>query len=143
MKTPSEYNKISSTPVFPLLVYLHGDVNNYSDKNVLEEISTMDSNLVDRIVPILKDHPLVVVGYRGWETSIMQHLFLNKIDEAEGFKNGIYWCVRKGQGLEQSTDYVKSLVSRIGTNFSFVEIEGFDHLFDKVIWHIWVKKKPK
>lgn len=143
VKTPSEYNKISSTPVFPLLVYLHGDVNNYSDKNVLEEISTMDSNLVDRIVPILKDHPLVVVGYRGWETSIMQHLFLNKIDEAEGFKNGIYWCVRKGQGLEQSTDYVKSLVSRIGTNFSFVEIEGFDHLFDKVIWAHLGEEKTK
>jgi predicted HTH transcriptional regulator len=133
VRTPSDYNIISSSPLFPLLVFLHGDVNNYSDRNVMEEISNMDAALVDRIIPLLKDHPLVVVGYRGWEPSIMEHLLINNIERAEGYKNGIYWCVRKGTDIDKSTDYVKNLAAKIKTNFSFVEIEGFDHLFDKVI----------
>lgn len=133
VRTPSDYTKISSSPLFALLVFLHGDVNNYSDKNVREEIANMDTALVDRIVPLLKDHPLVIVGYRGWEPSIMEHLLINNIERAEGYKNGIYWCVRKGTDLTKSTDYVKTLAAKIKTNFSFVEIEGFDHLFDKVI----------
>lgn len=133
VRTPSDYNIISSSPLFPLLIFLHGDVNNYSDKNVKEEITNMGTDLVDRVVPLLKDHPLVVIGYRGWEPSIMEHLLINNIERAEGYKNGIYWCVRKGTDVDKSTDYVKTLAAKIKTNFSFVEIEGFDHLFDKVI----------
>src|SRR5690606_20929164 len=54
-------------------------------------------------------------------------------ERAEGYKNGIYWCVRKGTDVDKSTDYIKTLAAKIKTNFSFVEIEGFDHLFNKVI----------
>lgn len=134
VRTPSEYIKISATPSYPLLVYLHGDVNNYSDKNVVEEVEKMDRQLVAKLIPILKDHPLVVIGYRGAEASIMQHLLLNNVKQAEGYKNGIYWCLRKGERPDEATPYVKELIGKIGSDFQFVEIDSFDGLFDKVIW---------
>ena len=134
VRTPSDFVKLSATPSFPLLVYLHGDVNNYSDKNVIEEIAKMDRQLVIKLVPILKDHPLVVVGYRGSEASVMQNLLLNNVKQAENYKNGIYWCLRKGEKPQDATPYVKELIHKIGSNFQFVEIESFDNLFDKVIW---------
>ncbi|SNR99386.1 SIR2 family protein [Hymenobacter mucosus] len=141
VRTAPEYVKISATPPFPVSVFLHGDVNNYSDRNVIEEIERMDEELVQTLVPLLKDHPLVVVGYRGGEASIMEHLLISNAQRANNYKNGIYWCLRKGEKPEDATDYVKTLSSIIGTNFQFIEIESFDHLLDKVIWpHLGEKK---
>lgn len=143
VRTAPEYVKISATPPFPVSVFLHGDVNNYSDRNVIEEIERMDDELVQTLVPLLKDHPLVVVGYRGGEPSIMEHLLISNAQRANNYKNGIYWCIRKGEKPEDATDYVKTLSSIIGTNFQFIEIESFDHLLDKVIWPHLEEKKIK
>ncbi len=141
IKTSSDYTKISSTPPYPSLIYLHGAVENYTDKNVIEEIQKLDSTLVRHIVPLLKDYPLVVIGYRGYEASIMQHLLINNADKTFNYKNGIYWCIRKGEKPEDATDHVKTLAKTIGSNFQFVEIESFDHLFDKVIWsHLEIQR---
>lgn len=134
VKTPSDYNKISATPTYPLLIYTHGAVENYTDKNVIEEVEKMDQGLVHNLIPILRDHPLVVVGYRGAEASIMNHLLINNAEDAHFYKNGIYWCLRKGESPDDLPDYVKLLSQTIGSNLQFVEIESFDHLFDKVVW---------
>ena len=134
IKTPSDYIKISSESPFPQLVFLHGDVNNYSDKNVTEEVERMDEELVDKLIPILKDHPLIVIGYRGAEPSIMQHLLINSAERAENYKYGIYWCLRKGETPEHSPEYVQKLNDTIKSNLTFVEIESFDRLFNKVVW---------
>lgn len=141
VRTSPEYVKITASPGFPVSVFLHGDVNNYSDKNVIEEVQRMDEDLVEALVPLLKDHPLVVVGYRGAEPSVMEHLLLNNAKRANQYKNGIYWCLRPGERPDDATDYVKALVGQVGNNFEFVEIESFDSLFDKVIWsHIEEEK---
>jgi len=131
---PSDYTKISSTPSWPSLIYLHGAVENYTDKNLIEEVETLDENLVNNLVPLLKDYPLVVIGYRGYEKSVMQHLLINNAARTFNYKNGIYWCLKRGEKAEDATPFVKQLALTIGTNFQFVEIESFDNLFDKVIW---------
>lgn len=143
IKTPSDYTKISSTPSYPSLIYLHGAVENYTDRNVIEEVQKMDENLVQQLIPILKDYPLIVIGYRGFEASIMQHLLSNNAERAFNFKNGIYWCIRRGEKNSDMTDYVKNLAQQIGPNFQYVEIESFDHLLDKVIWSHLEEQKMK
>lgn len=143
VRTPPEYVKITATPGFPISVFLHGDVNNYSDKNIIEEVQRMDDALVEALVPLLKDHPLVVIGYRGAEPSVMEHLLLSNVGRANQYKNGIYWCLRRGEKPEDATDYVKALIGQIGNNFEFVEIDSFDSLFDKVIWPHLEEKKIK
>ncbi|MCE7061942.1 SIR2 family protein [Dyadobacter sp. CY343] len=143
VRTSPEYVKITATPGFPVSVFLHGDVNNYSDKNVIDEIKRMDDDLVEALVPLLKDHPLIVVGYRGAEPSVMEHLLLDNAKRANQYKNGIYWCLRPGERPEDASDYVKALVGEVGNNFEFVEIESFDSLFDKVIWSHIEEEKVK
>jgi hypothetical protein len=143
IKTPSDYTKISSTPPYPSAIYLHGAVENYTDKNVIDEVDNMDEVFIQQLLPLLKDYPLIVIGYRGYEASIMQHLLINNAEKLFNFKNGIYWCIRKGEKPEDATDYVKTLSAAIGSNFQFVEIESFDHLFDKVIWSHLEEQKAK
>ncbi|WP_126245882.1 ATP-binding protein [Chitinophaga rhizosphaerae] len=133
IKSPDDYTKISSNPQYPCLIYLHGAVENYTDKNVIEEVSKMDNNLVENLLPILKDCPLIVIGYRGSEPSVMDHLLINNAEKAFNFKNGIYWCIKKGESPENMSSKVKTLAQTIGSNFQLVEIESFDHLFDKVV----------
>jgi hypothetical protein len=74
-------------------------------------------------VPLLKDAPLVVVGYRGAEPSIMESL-LGAATAVE-FRHGIYWCIKSG---ENPHPHVEALARRLGKNFQYLEIDGFDEL---------------
>lgn len=135
IKTPEDYVNISANGKYPQIIYLHGSYENYTDKNLEEEVKTLNKDLVDKVIPLLKDYPLIVVGYRGYEESIILDLLVKNAKRANNYKNGIYWCIIKREGqLESITDNVKYLAREIGDNFQLVEIESFDSLFDKVIW---------
>jgi hypothetical protein len=71
IRTPADYTKFSTSPTHPQFIYLHGSVEHYSDQNLLEEVQRLDETLVSLLTPLLRDHPLIVVGYRGAEPSIM------------------------------------------------------------------------
>jgi hypothetical protein len=105
------------------IVWLHGKAEQYTDKNLAEEIEELDPKLVSTLRPLLQSTPLIVVGYRGAEPSIMKCLLGETEDLA--FKKGIFWCHRGGD-LHPN---VKALQERLGTNFKLCEIEGFDQLF--------------
>ena len=79
---------------------------------MISETQTLDPALVQTLVPLLKTAPLVVVGYRGAEPSIMESL----LGAATGveFRHGIYWCIRSG---EQPHPHVEALAQRLGTEF--------------------------
>lgn len=106
------------------IVWLHGKAEQYTDRNLISEMQTLDPELVQKLVPLLEVTPLIVVGYRGAEPSIMQSL----LGDGTGlkFRHGIYWCHRPGEAPHPN---VEALAQRLGTNFCFVEIDGFDELF--------------
>ena len=105
------------------IVYLHGAVEFYTDKNTVDETERLDDTLVAKVRSIIAYAPLVVIGYRGYEKSVMKHLIGEGIDEADFYKHGIYWCVRPESELDPN---VVELAARIGTNFFLVEVPGFD-----------------
>lgn len=109
------------------LVWLHGKAEQYTDRNLAGEVEKLDRKLVDLLVPMLADAPLVVVGYRGAEPSIMDHLLAKNVKRTHNFRNGIYWCARAGEPLNPN---VESLRRSIGDNFKLVEITGFDELME-------------
>src|SRR5690606_34545912 len=78
IKTKDDLVRLSSSPRDPQLIYLHGSVEHYSDKNLLGEVTELHPDFLERLVPMLRDHPVVVIGYRGAETSIMCNLFLDQ-----------------------------------------------------------------
>jgi hypothetical protein len=107
------------------VVYVHGAVETYRDKNLIQETMRLDETLVRRLRPMLIECPLIVVGYRGSEASIMNHLLDEGIQDAGGYRNGIYWCLKKGDTPHPN---VSSLREKLGSNFQFVDIDGFDEL---------------
>ncbi len=106
------------------IVWLHGKAEQYTDKNLTEEVSELDPKLVGILYPLLQSTPLIVVGYRGAEPSIMSSLLGVSGDLA--FRKGIYWCHRSGADLHPN---VVALQNRLGGNFRLLEIAGFDELF--------------
>jgi SIR2-like domain len=111
------------------VVYLHGAIEYYRDKNLVEETQKLDENLVQRIRPLLNESPLVVIGYRGYEHSVMRHLLEEGIDESGGYRQGIYWCIRHGEDPHENVLRLKNL---LGPNLQLIRIEGFDELMEEL-----------
>ena len=138
IQTPSDYRILSTSPQYTQIVYLHGSVENYNDKNTLAETAHLDEVLVSRLLPLLRDHPLIVIGYRGAEPSVMRHLFIDNAAAADGYRHGIYWCSRNY--IEGDSDnlppLVQALAGEIQTNFQIVSIDGFDEVMDALWQHV-------
>jgi len=118
----AEAHLISTAPPYPQVVFVHGRVEQYTDANLETETQRIDPALRDALVPLLRDHPLVVIGYRGAEPSIMVDL-LGNADSPLHFPHGIYWCLR---GNETPHPLVQALTDRLGGNFQLVPIHGLD-----------------
>ncbi len=153
-KTPSDIATFSYAPRHGQLVYLHGSVEHYTDQNIVSEIQNLNPALVEAIKPTLKDHPLVVVGYRGSEPSVMNDLFINNLNYTNNFHQGIYWCfLRKEleliqEGKQELPPILRDLITKTQANFQAIPIDGFDELMTKEIWgrlqatEIDLKAKP-
>lgn len=134
IKTSDDLVRFSASPSSPQLIYLHGSVEHYTDKNSYEETAFLDSNLVDRIVPLLRDHPIIVIGYRGSEPSVMDGLFKEQLGKTTRFAQGVYWCVRESDTDQPLAPKVQEFASSIGANFRVVPIKGFDELLQHDLW---------
>jgi predicted HTH transcriptional regulator/NAD-dependent SIR2 family protein deacetylase len=130
IKSLSDYSKISTDPKGVQIIHLHGDVDNYTDKNDIDEIQDLNKEFIQRILPLLSDHPLIVVGYRGYENSIMKTLLIENASYTTNYKHGIYWCILEHDDLAMIPDNLKLLHATIGNNLQFIRIKGFDDLFD-------------
>ena len=129
INTPDDYVTFSSVPHDPQIVFLHGSVEHYTDKNLTAEVQTLDPALVSRLAPLLRDHPTIVVGYRGAEASVMNDLFMAQATSG-GFLHGIYWCVLDREPHGALSPWAARLAQTIGSNFQLVPISGFDALFE-------------
>lgn len=107
------------------IVYTHGSVEYYRDRNLITETQRMDEDLVKKLRPLLASSPLIVVGYRGAEPSIMQHLLGEGVEDSGGYPQGIYWCLKRDDQLHEN---VLKLQKQIEPNLRVIEIQGFDEL---------------
>lgn len=125
--TESDHTLFRTNPPHPQVVYLHGSVKHYTDRNLIHETQVLDPKLANLLEPLLRDHPLVVIGYRGTEPSIMKDLLIDRAARCGRYREGIYWCHLAGSSPTESP-LVAELGATIGNNLQFVEIEGFDEL---------------
>lgn len=130
VKSVSDYSKISTAPKNVQIIHLHGDVDNYTDKNDIDEIQDLNGDFIQRILPLLSDHPLIVVGYRGYENSIMQELFIKNANYTTDYKHGIYWCILENDNLKNVPENLKILRTTIGNNLQIIKIKDFDNFFN-------------
>jgi hypothetical protein len=143
---PDEYPVVSTAPPYPQVVYLHGQAEYYMDRTLRAEIDHLDPALIDRLLPLVRDHPVVVVGYRGAEPSVMRDLFLNNVAKTTGFTYGIHWCVRVSNGMEAGVHpFVRELAERCGPNFAVVPIVDFDTFVGELscLWDMALQTGPQ
>ena len=139
IKTPDDLAQFSYTPRYPQLIYLHGSVEHYTDQNLNEEVQQLNKKLVQTLSPLLKDRPLVVIGYRGAEISIMKNLFLDNLHITNNFHQGIYWCLlkREAESLQSHCESFPPLFNQLrektNSNFQIIPIDGFDELMEREI----------
>ncbi len=107
------------------IVWLHGRAEQYSDQNAAGETDALDAELITLIKPLLSS-PVIVIGYRGSELSVMEGIFGQDKPGRLDFPNGVYWCIRHG---ETPHPHVETLQHRLGSNFQLLHIDGFDELF--------------
>lgn len=134
IQTSADYTKFTTDPQYPQLVYLHGSVDHYTDKNLIEEVQRLDPQLINNLLPLLRDRPLIVVGYRGAEPSVMRHLLIENAETCHFYRHGIFWCRRANESSQELPPMVEELTKTIGENFSIVDIDGFDELFARDLW---------
>lgn len=132
IRTADDQRLFSTNPTFPQVIYLHGSVNHYTDKNIEAETQRLDDRLVELLRPLLRDHPLVVVGYRGSEPSVMRHLLVEQATACADFRNGIYWCHLPAEGGFVPGRLLHELEQSARGNLQFVEVDGFDQLLGAV-----------
>lgn len=106
------------------IIYLHGCVELYRDKNLVKETQNIDEKLAAKVWRLMTECPLIVIGYRGAEASISSYLLGEGIEHCDGFRQGIYWCSRSNE-LHPN---VVALQDKLGPNFSVLPITGFDEL---------------
>ena len=103
IRTPSDWTRFSVSPSHPQLVYVHGSVEHYSDMNLPREVKTLNPNVVETLRPLLRDHPLVVVGYRGMEESINDRPVIWSMRIYEQFRSRRILVRPKAQRLPPTT----------------------------------------
>lgn len=113
---------IRVTSTRPKVIKLHGDFLYDTIKNTVRETDSLEKNMQDKFVQFAKEYGLMVVGYGGNDTSIMD--ILNSLVRSSGyFPHGVYWCLKKGAQIGKKLD---RFLQR--ENVYLVEIDGFDEL---------------
>ena len=119
----SSISGISVTSTSPKIIKLHGDYLFDNIKATLRETESLETNMRMKFQEFAKDFGLIVIGYGGQDRSIMDILsFL--LSHEEYFKNGLYWCIRKGE--KSISPELRQLLWK--DRVFFVEIDGFDEL---------------
>lgn len=127
IQSPAQSDLISTDPAVSQVIHVHGVVEHYADLNLTEEVASLDAAYAAQIVPLIADHPLIVVGYRGAEPSIYRDLLLAAATRGPvNLPHGVYWCTRPRDGELHAN--VQTLADVCGDNFAAVEIDGFDEL---------------
>lgn len=126
----STINSININSKRPKIIKLHGDYLYDNIKSSLRETESLETNIKNKFIELLKNKGLIIVGYSGADRSIMDTInFL--LSNEEYLKHGVYWCVRKGDIPSMSLK--KSLWK---DRVYFIEIDGFDELMAELNYSI-------
>ena len=123
----SSISGITVTSARPKIIKLHGDYLFDDIKTTLRETESLETNMKMKFQEFAKDFGLIVVGYAGHDRSIMD-ILTYLLQQEDYFKNGIYWCIRKGDSNISAE--LKKLLWK--DRVFFVEIDGFDELFAEI-----------
>ena len=124
-----QYSELQPFPEEPRLVRLHGDFWHDNTLNTERELEDTPTIRFDAVKRLLHSYGLIVVGYGGWDRSVMDNLFSPLKNASHTLRKGLYWCHQKGVPL---SPLVESFLSDAPDDRVFlVEIEDFESVISK------------
>lgn len=129
---PGTFRQLTTSPSYPVLTYLYGTLEDYIDRFETSSEPKLDDALISRLTPILRDHPLIVVGYSGSEETIMRQFLIEQIQAADFYHQGVYWCALDYENQDDLHPLVREFAGLIRGNFQVIPISGFDELMEQL-----------
>ncbi|MCU1023371.1 SIR2 family protein [Stenotrophomonas maltophilia] len=112
---------------WPLIAKLHGDYRSTSLKNTTSELASQDHDLRRAMVEACKRFSLVVVGYSGRDSSVMEALE-SVLAYENPFPSGLYWCASSRAKLLPAVKVLLEKAASKGVNVFIIESATFDEL---------------
>jgi nucleoside phosphorylase len=125
------YKLLKTSTKHPIIAYLYGTLEEYIGRFNSDEEPSLAPELITRLVPILRDHPIIFIGYRGSEEVLMKEILLQYLPELDNYEHGIYWCVQTG-GPSDLHPLVQELATSVQSNFQIVPVAGFDEMMEEL-----------
>lgn len=115
-----------------LTVSLHGDYRYDHLKNTAREIQAQEKSLEAALVDELRTSPVIVSGYSGRDSSIMDAFFKGTEERRQG---SLYWCVQDPAGISPRVRDLIEHARRQGRTAYLVPAQGFDDLMVRLSQH--------
>lgn len=117
---------------WPLLAKLHGDFQSVELKNTEGELKEQDTKLRRVLTTTCTQFGLVVVGYSGRDTSVMEAL-TEALAHPNALPGGIFWITRSAQSILPAVTELLETAIEAGISASIVESPTFDELAGDII----------
>ncbi|WP_241236838.1 SIR2 family protein [Xanthomonas arboricola] len=112
---------------WPLIAKLHGDYRSTSLKNTTSELASQDKDMRRAMVEACKRFGLVVVGYSGRDSSVMEALE-SVLTYENPFPSGLYWCTSSSSKLLPAVNDFLGKAASAGVDVFVIETATFDEL---------------
>ena len=133
-------NNALNNEEYPLYCKLHGDFRYESLKNLPEELREQDQDLSKCLVNALNRFGLIVVGYSGRDTSIMD-LLRAALDSNNPFPHGLFWTGIDNSPMCSEVEKLLELARSKYVQAEYVRIDTFDTLMLR-LWRNMEYKSP-
>lgn len=117
---------------WPLLGKLHGDFQSTRLRNTTEELRRQDERLRAALLESCRRFGLIVAGYSGRDSSIMDVLD-EAVAEGRGFPSGLFWLNRAGGATLPRVQALIARASAAGITAHEVTISTFDELMMDIV----------
>lgn len=106
---PDSTNTLLTNSRFVQIGYLHGKLASYRQRHTATEVKDSIPGLENYLAQALKDHGLVVIGYRGNDETPLT--VLNKVlsDRGSGPGRGLFWVTRE-KDVKQLPQTVRNIL---------------------------------
>lgn len=115
----------------PEIIKLHGDYLYDRIQNTAEELQKLEQHIGQLSATRLSDNQLLVIGYSGNDSSIL-NWFKSNMDNPSFASKGIYWCTLKNYGVNEKVTQLLEEIEQCGRVVGIVEISNFDDFLYRI-----------
>lgn len=117
---------------WPIEIKLHGDFRSRRLKNTSDELRTQDAHLRHQLIESCKRFGLIIVGYSGRDSSVMDAL-AEVVRDPNGFPGGLFWMHRADAPPPERVEKLLADARGVGIEAATISIANFDEALRDLI----------